>query len=544
MKTATVASLAPLLGAVLAAPPVTINPAVAYASATAFASEYKSPPSYQSKTYSSAQSKPTGESSSEMQQRADAVKEAFQHAWDGYYKYAFPNDELHPVSNGFSNSRNGWGASAADAFSTALVMSKADIVNEILDYIPKINWGVSYDNEQVSLFETTIRYLGGILSAYDFLTGPRANLAKNKQNVPKLLEQAAHLANNLSFAFDTPTGIPSNNLYVGNGTTDGSTNNGIATIGTLVLEWTHLSDLTGNTTYAELTQKGESYLLNPMPKSSEPWEGLVGTNVDLNTGKFLDASGGWNGGDDSFYEYLIKMYVYDPSRFGEYKDRWVAAADSSIAHLASHPQSRPDLTFLAAFNGQNLDLSSGHLACFDGGNFILGGLVLNEQKYIDFGLALTDSCEDTYNQTVTGIGPEGFGWDSNQVPADQKAFYEKAGYYITSSGYYLRPEVLESFYYAYRATGDRKYQDYSWNGFKAINANCRTASGFAEINNVNVAGHGGFNDFQDSFLFAEVLKYAYLIHAPDEEFQVNHNGQNQWVFNTEAHPFKVAGRPI
>jgi len=38
-------------------------------------------------------------------ERADAVKEAFTHAWDGYYKYAFPHDELHPVTNGFSDSR-------------------------------------------------------------------------------------------------------------------------------------------------------------------------------------------------------------------------------------------------------------------------------------------------------------------------------------------------------------------------------------------------------------------------------------------------------
>jgi hypothetical protein len=38
-------------------------------------------------------------------QRAAAVKEAFQFAWDGYYKYAFPHDELHPVSNGYSDSR-------------------------------------------------------------------------------------------------------------------------------------------------------------------------------------------------------------------------------------------------------------------------------------------------------------------------------------------------------------------------------------------------------------------------------------------------------
>jgi mannosyl-oligosaccharide alpha-1,2-mannosidase len=38
-------------------------------------------------------------------QRADAVKEAFTFAWDGYHKYAFPHDELHPVSNGYSDSR-------------------------------------------------------------------------------------------------------------------------------------------------------------------------------------------------------------------------------------------------------------------------------------------------------------------------------------------------------------------------------------------------------------------------------------------------------
>lgn len=38
-------------------------------------------------------------------ERADAVKSAFTFAWDGYYKYAFPHDELHPVSNSYSDSR-------------------------------------------------------------------------------------------------------------------------------------------------------------------------------------------------------------------------------------------------------------------------------------------------------------------------------------------------------------------------------------------------------------------------------------------------------
>jgi mannosyl-oligosaccharide alpha-1,2-mannosidase len=75
-------------------------------------------------------------------------------------------------------------------------------------------------------------------------------------------------------------------LYLNPPSTDGSTTNGLATIGTLVLEWTHLSDLTGNATFAELSQKGESYLLAPKPASSEPWPGLVGTNVNLSTGLF------------------------------------------------------------------------------------------------------------------------------------------------------------------------------------------------------------------------------------------------------------------
>ncbi|KAF4637790.1 hypothetical protein G7Y89_g289 [Cudoniella acicularis] len=465
-------------------------------------------------------------------QRADAVKEAFTFAWNGYKKYAFPHDELHPISNGYSDSRNGWGASAVDAFSTACVMQIPEIVNTILNYIPTINFNQTSD--QISLFETTIRYLGGMLAGYDLLKGPLANLASNATTVDAVLAQAARLAGNLAFAFNTPSGVPNNNLYFNPSRTDGGTTNGLATIGTLVLEWSHLADLTGNKSFATLSQKGESYLLNPKPATSEPFPGLVGSNIDINTGNFLNSEGGWVGGSDSFYEYLIKMYVYDSTRFAAYRDRWILAADSSIAYLASHPSSRPDLTFVSYFSGKNLVYYSQHLACFAGGNFILGGLVLKEQKYTDFGLALVNGCEDTYSQTVTGIGPEEFRWvvngtasnDTNNppVPTSQAAFYGKAGYYITNGQYNLRPEVLESIYYAYRATGDQKYRDWAWNAFVAINATARTGSGFSDFNNVNVAGGGGYSDFQDSFLFAEVMKYAYLIHAPVSPALISHHG--------------------
>ena len=327
-------------------------------------------------------------------------------------------------------------------------MQLGPIVDQILAYVPTIDF--TKTDTTVSLFETTIRYLGGLLAGYDLLNGPLSNVPKDKTQVDTLLKQAKTLADALKYTFNTKSGVPSNGLIINSQTTDGGTTNGLATTGTLVLEWQHLSDLTGDPEYGDLAQKAESNLLNPKPASSEPFPGLVGTNIDIQSGMFLDASGGWNGGDDSFYEYLIKMYVYNSDKYANYRDRWIAAADSTIQYLTSHPSSRPDLTFLASFDNHTFVNSSQHLTCFDGGNFILGGQVLKQQKYIDFGLALVNGCHDTYANTATMIGPESFSWNTSTIDPAQQAFYDKAGFYITDSVYVLRPEVLESFYYAFR----------------------------------------------------------------------------------------------
>lgn len=492
-------------------------------------------------------------------ERTAAVKEAFQRAWDGYYQYAFPNDTLRPISETYENDRNGWGASAIDALSTALVMENQEVVSQIVEFVPTINFDqTSPGAEAVSVFETTIRYLGGLLSGYDFLTGPLKDLAPSEEAVEAILTQATHLADLLSDSFDTPSGIPRNTLFItGNGTQPSDDEvNGIATIGTLILEWTRLSDLTGDSKYTELVQKAEDYLLSPLnPELGEPFPGLIGTNLNVTTGLFVDSSGGWNGGTDSFYEYLIKMYLYDSEKYGIYLDRWVAAIDSSIEYLTSHPTTRPDMTFLAAYNGpDDLNFVSTHLACFDGGNFILGGLTLDNQDYIDYGLELTSACHETYLYTETKIGPEVFRWQdsklapnaSNNQPApDEWAdFYSEAGFWISAGSYVLRPEVIESFYYAYRATGDPKYQDWAWDAFLAINETTSAGVGFSSVSDVNAVGGGEKTDFQESFWFAEVLKYSFLIQAEDAPWQVSADHNNEWVFNTEAHPFRVSGTPI
>ena len=111
-----------------------------------------------------------------------------------------------------------------------------------------------------------------------------------------------------------------------------------------------------------------------------------------------------------------------------------------------------------------------------------------------------------------------FAWsvDGTGVPPDQAAFYEKAGFYIADDApsYILRPEVMESFYYAYRITNNETYRDWAWGAFLAINSTTHVGSGYSEISDVTAPNGGQFINNQESFFLAETLKYAYLIHEP------------------------------
>ena len=192
------------------------------------------------------------------------------------------------------------------------------------------------------------------------------------------------------------------------------------------------------------------------------------------------------------------------------------------------------------------------MASFAGGNFILGGVLLGEDKYKNFGLELAKSYFNNYKQSPSGIGPEVFKWVDPALPANdgdngpppdaQRDFYAKSGYYTTVGQYILRPETCESMYYAYRLTGDTDWQDMAWDAFQAIRKVTRTGSGFAELQDIMQPNGGGFFDEMQSFFLAETLKYLYLIFAPDSEVQLQlQSGKSHFVFNTEAHPMRVRG---
>lgn len=273
-------------------------------------------------------------------------------------KFAHPNSMPDRSANRY---RNRWGVTAIDSLSAGIMMGDAESVNQILEFVPTIDFTTTAEPGDISLFETNIRYFGGLLSAYDLLQQEEySKLVKDKKLIDACLKQAKSLADSLKFAFDTPSGIPDPIIRLNpEKELNGSETNNIAEAGTLVLEWTRLSDLTGESEYAELSQKAESYLLEPNA-DGEPFPGLTGTHVSLEDGHFVNSEGGWGGYTDSFYEYLIKMYLYDPEEFSFYKDRWIAAADSTMEFLVSHPTTREDITFLAQYDGTKIIPTSSH----------------------------------------------------------------------------------------------------------------------------------------------------------------------------------------
>ncbi|KAI1008681.1 hypothetical protein LB504_001978 [Fusarium proliferatum] len=492
-------------------------------------------------------------------QRAAAIVETFRFSWDKYEQFAAPHDTLLPISKTYEDDRNGWGATAVDGLSTAIIMEDAEIVDKILRQIMLTDFTVTIvPNQPISLFETTIRYLGGLLSAYDLLSGSYKHLATDMYLKNNLLKAAVILADRLSIAFDTPSGIPDDEIIFNPQLRRfGNIDNSITCFGTLVLEWTRLSDLTGNQTYAKLAQRAQDHLIHPKTKQSFTLPGLIGTYVKLKDGYFGDYQAGWGGGSDSYYEYLIKMYAYDPVAFAEYGESWIKAAESSMLYLASSPSTRPDLTFLGEMRGDTMIPISSHLASVCGGSLILGGLLFRNQTFVDFGVKLSESYYEVYRQSPSGIGPELFRWvddgrqplakaSSKRLPAPKwQSFYEKSGYYHTNAEYILRPETIESLYYAYRATGDRKYQDWAWEAFEALNRMCKVEGGYTGLKSVMKTKEDKtrkFVDKMESFWLAETLKYLYLMFAEDSELQVRSDGKMKYVLNTEAHPLLVRGK--
>jgi hypothetical protein len=217
------------------------------------------------------------------------VRSEFLHAWRGYKKYAWGHDDLKPLSKSYHD----WYAepllmTPVDALDTMILMGLKEEAASTRRYIIK---NLSFDKDiSVQNFEITIRLLGGLLSSYQ-LTGDK-----------RLLALAENLGNRLLPVFDSPTGLPYRFVNLKTGKVNGTKTNP-AEAGTLLIEFGTLSKLTRRAVFYDKAKRA----LVEIYRRRSPI-GLVGTWIDVETGKWTDTDSHISGAIDSYYEYLLKSW--------------------------------------------------------------------------------------------------------------------------------------------------------------------------------------------------------------------------------------------
>jgi len=461
----------------------------------------------------------------------DTIKQIFTDSYAVYKKYAFTHDEVAPISETSIDDYDGWAATIIDSLDTMLIMGLEDgLFLEAIAAVSAIDFTKAKTSDLASVFESTIRHVGGMLSAYELSHG----------KYPILVEKATQLADQLAFAWVGKNVIPFGHININTSTPNVATTN-IAEAGTLTLEWATLSKYTGNDTYRSLAENSVRHIA----QVGKPLPGLPAQGIDPSSGKPVGGYVTWGGGSDSFFEYLIKYARLNNTADPLFADTWRTAVDSSIKTLLK-TSTVGGHVYLADYDDEKKIRHVGsHLACFYGGNWLLGGKLLDDDNVVGIALQLVDACWNTYASTATGIGPEVFAFASSDgnytggtpATAAQIDFYNEHGFYITAPDYILRPEVLESNFYAWRVTGDSKYLERAEQAIKSFETYCKVENnGYAGLINVddNSSSRQMIDD-TESFWFGEVLKYLSLTFDDPNNISLD-----KYVFNTECHPFQAA----
>jgi mannosyl-oligosaccharide alpha-1,2-mannosidase len=453
-------------------------------------------------------------------------------------------DELMPISGGSKTTFGGWGATLVDSIDALWIMDMKDEFEEAVSAVTQIDFK---PEGTVNMFETTIRYLGGLLAAYD--------LSDCKE--PRLLEKAIELGDMVYASFDTPNRMPVtrwNSVKASKAEEQNAAVQGIiAEMASFSLEFTRLSQITGDMRYYDAVKRVTNVLYEQQNRTMLPGLWPVGINVyrpDLTEQNHFSLGAM----ADSAYEYLAKTHqllLGAGEDAAQYKVMYGAAMDATIEHLLFRPMV-PDQADILIPNSVRIDTSTSmsrntsdhiaqHLVCFVGGMFALGGRLIENESHVEIGKKVTEGCIWAYRHSPNGIMPEMFEMAScpstSACPYDESRSFAHPGFVsVRDHRYMLRPEAIESVFYMYRITGDKYYQDVAWEMFQAIDSLSRTQYANAAIRDVMKKDGSELDktDSMESFWLAETLKYFYLVFSDPALISLD-----EWVLNTEAHPFRL-----
>ncbi|KAK2040398.1 family 47 glycosyl hydrolase [Colletotrichum somersetense] len=480
--------------------------------------------------------------------RRREVRRLFLKNWASYKEFAWMKDALSPISATPKDQFSGWAATLVDSLDTLWIMGLKAEFDEAVAAVATIDFSQSSSN-RVNTFETNIRYLGGLMAAYDL------------SRRPVLLAKAVELGNLLYGAFDTEHRMPVDFINFA----DAKAGKGLvpessvvsASPGTLSLEMTRLSQLTGDPKYYDAAARVMDLFHNGQQNTKLPglWPMYASmSNRDVTSSSIFSIAG--NAG--SLYEYLPKMMALLGTREPKYQamtENFLKAANESLFFRPMLPgEENVLISGNVNINGDGdpvLDPESEHLSCFIGGVYALAGRLLGREEWVTIGGRLALGCYYAYQAMPTGMMPERYNmipcdrrddckWDEGKWDAGKKLRREYKEHlpkgFTTAKDprYILRPEAIESIFVLYRITGDRGFQDAAWEMWKAVSNGTLVDRGNAAVLDVTRKKDPlPKEDYMESFWLAETLKYFYLVFSPPGLISLD-----DYVLNTEAHPFR------
>ena len=450
--------------------------------------------------------------------RRDAVRDAMLHAWRAYEAFAWGEDELEPLTQTGNNGGYRMALTMVDSLDTLLILGLDAEFGRAASWVEQnLKFG---HQEGINVFEVTIRVLGGLLSAYE-ISGNQA-----------MLHKADELAQQLLFAFNTPTGLPMGTVGLRTKTaTNPSWAKGastVAEVASLQLEYRSLSRHTKNAAYEAVAQRVMHHLRTMARPDTLP-RGLYPTFIDPKSGEFANADVTLGARADSLYEYLLKQWLLSEKSDTRVRAMYEESVDAIDAFLVSSGGEKrcANCTFLRQWNHRTKAYQDkmDHLICFVPGMLALGAHGESARHHLALAERLMHTCYRMYADQPTGLAPEiaivGAG---DAVRADGGARHNL-----------LRPETVESLLVLWRVTRNPLYREWGWNIFQSFEKHCRVrGGGYSGLKDVTVQGTPAMSGKMESFFTAETVKYLWLLFADSAIVPLD-----EWVFNTEAHPLRV-----
>ncbi|KAJ5090874.1 hypothetical protein N7532_009558 [Penicillium argentinense] len=501
-------------------------------------------------------------------ERQAAVKDAFQRCWDSYKSIAWPTDELAPLSGLPRNVLGAWGTTLIDNLDTLWIMDMKEDFEKAVAAVSEINFEDT-PSPEINTHEVNVRILGGLLSAYD--------LSADKQ----LLNKAVDVGDMLYAAFDTPNRMPIIHwdLHKAARQEEQQAEEVVSAseLGSFVLEFTRLSQITGDPKYFDAAQHVMTKFdqLQGQTKLSGMWPVILNPRAEVFSGDVYTMGAEV----DSLYKDIPRAYALLSGQVPIYRKMYERTTRTAASHSFFRPLNAENKGILLpgsvrvsiTQNGKQrttLQAQAHYRGCFAGGMFAMGGQLFNIPIHRQIADNLVDGCIWAQKTMPMGIMPEVFEtipcesqrscpWNewlwkqevrkkaSNQQNADLTlnidAFIKdhnlpKGIIAVTDTRYNLRPEMIESMFILYRTTGREDLLDIAWEMFENIQNATHVPNGNAAIVDVTVDAAPIHSDSMESHWMSQTLKYFYLMFSAPDLISMD-----EYVFNSGGHPFKMPG---